>query len=231
MTAENESITIAGRKCHLDRLTLTSDQLTNNCNYSFKKDMWEKVAKEMAMPWRAVEARHWGIGQSQMAKLAGVTTFSTTSAPLDYSPLPHNATPTFAPEYQPSSLRQSFNPYEHDQTTHLPTRMHPMEPPPRPDHPPTSYGDPRAGDLPGPMQILHQDPSFAYSQHTAHPYHFSTNDRNLPPLEGQQLPPMRLSTEPRRTDTQQDPRGTYSNYQEYRSDEHGKKEEPYSERR
>ncbi|GAB7354824.1 hypothetical protein MBLNU459_g5209t2 [Dothideomycetes sp. NU459] len=27
----------------------------------FKKDMWEKIAKEMALPWRAAEAMHWQI--------------------------------------------------------------------------------------------------------------------------------------------------------------------------
>lgn len=186
----------------------------------------------MAMPWRAVEARHWEIGQSQMAKLAGVTAFSTTSAPLsEYSPLPHNAVPSFASEYQPSSLRQSFNPYDHDHATHLPTRMHPMDPPPRPDYPSTSYGEPRAypGHLPGPTQLFHHDPSYTHPQqsHSSQPYHFSSNDRNLPPLEGQQLPPLRLLNESRRTDTQQDRRGTYLPLQENRSEDYGKKEETY----
>ncbi|KAJ9602004.1 hypothetical protein H2200_013563 [Cladophialophora chaetospira] len=33
----------------------------------------------MAMPWRAVEAMHWQMGEHEMAKRAGVTPFSLTN--------------------------------------------------------------------------------------------------------------------------------------------------------
>lgn len=41
----------------------------------FKKDMWEKIAKEMALPWRAAEAMHWQIGEVEMANRANVPVF------------------------------------------------------------------------------------------------------------------------------------------------------------
>ncbi len=45
----------------------------------FRADMWARVAEEMAMPWRAVEAMHWQMGEHEMAKRAGVTPFSLTN--------------------------------------------------------------------------------------------------------------------------------------------------------
>ena len=38
--------------------------------------MWAKVAEEMKLPWRAVEAMHWQLGMAEMAGRAGVTPFS-----------------------------------------------------------------------------------------------------------------------------------------------------------
>lgn len=46
--------------------------------------MWARVAEEMAMPWRAVEAMHWQMGEHEMAKRAGVTPFSLTNASSVY---------------------------------------------------------------------------------------------------------------------------------------------------
>lgn len=37
--------------------------------------MWEKIAKEMALPWRAAEAMHWQIGEVEMANRANVPVF------------------------------------------------------------------------------------------------------------------------------------------------------------
>ena len=37
--------------------------------------MWEKIAKEMALPWRAAEAMHWQIGEVEMASRANVPVF------------------------------------------------------------------------------------------------------------------------------------------------------------
>jgi hypothetical protein len=37
--------------------------------------MWEKIAKEMQLPWRAAEAMHWQIGEIEMAHRANVSVF------------------------------------------------------------------------------------------------------------------------------------------------------------
>ena len=37
--------------------------------------MWEKIAKEMQLPWRAAEAMHWQIGEAEMAQRANVPVF------------------------------------------------------------------------------------------------------------------------------------------------------------
>lgn len=44
-----------------------------------KPEMWAKVADEMAIPWRAVEAMHWQLGEQEMARRAGVTPFALAS--------------------------------------------------------------------------------------------------------------------------------------------------------
>ncbi|KAK6081263.1 MYB DNA-binding domain-containing protein [Seiridium cupressi] len=41
-----------------------------------KPEMWAKVADEMGIPWRAVEAMHWQLGEQEMARRAGVVPFS-----------------------------------------------------------------------------------------------------------------------------------------------------------
>jgi hypothetical protein len=37
--------------------------------------MWEKIAKEMALLWRAAETMHWQIGKVEMASRANVPVF------------------------------------------------------------------------------------------------------------------------------------------------------------
>jgi hypothetical protein len=45
--------------------------------------MWATIAKEMEIPWRAVEAMHWQLGEQDMAKRAGVVPFSLSSIAID----------------------------------------------------------------------------------------------------------------------------------------------------
>ncbi|KAL7274499.1 hypothetical protein RUND412_002603 [Rhizina undulata] len=51
-----------------------------------KPEMWNQVAKEMGIPWRAAEAMHWQLGEAEMAKRAGVVPFSLSSVALDVPP-------------------------------------------------------------------------------------------------------------------------------------------------
>jgi hypothetical protein len=51
-----------------------------------KPDMWSKVAEELAVPWRAVEAMHWQLGEAEMARRAGVMPFKLTASNVDSGP-------------------------------------------------------------------------------------------------------------------------------------------------
>jgi hypothetical protein len=47
--------------------------------------MWQIIANEMDIPWRAVEAMHWQLGEQDMAHRAGVVPFSLSSVAIDVS--------------------------------------------------------------------------------------------------------------------------------------------------
>ncbi|KAK0732653.1 hypothetical protein B0T21DRAFT_384877 [Apiosordaria backusii] len=49
----------------------------------FKPEMWAKVAEEMQVPWRAAEAMHWQLGETEMARRAGVVPFTLNMTPND----------------------------------------------------------------------------------------------------------------------------------------------------
>lgn len=48
--------------------------------------MWNQIAKEMGIPWRAAESMHWQLGEQEMARRAGVVPFSLSSVALDAPP-------------------------------------------------------------------------------------------------------------------------------------------------
>lgn len=54
--------------------------LTSPFRRRFKPEMWAKIAEEMAVPWRAAEAMHWQLGETEMARRAGVVPFTLSSA-------------------------------------------------------------------------------------------------------------------------------------------------------
>ncbi|KAI5927996.1 hypothetical protein F4810DRAFT_170275 [Camillea tinctor] len=49
----------------------------------FRQDMWQKVADEMVIPWRAAEAMHWQLGEQDMARRAGVTPFNFSAVTVE----------------------------------------------------------------------------------------------------------------------------------------------------
>ncbi|CAG8953851.1 hypothetical protein HYFRA_00006744, partial [Hymenoscyphus fraxineus] len=59
----------------------------------FKPEMWNRVAEEMAVPWRAAEAMHWQLGEADMARRAGVVPFSLSNVTLDAPPPGHRTSP------------------------------------------------------------------------------------------------------------------------------------------
>lgn len=48
--------------------------------FRMKPEMWAKVAEDLQVPWRAAEAMHWALGETEMARRAGVVAFSMTPA-------------------------------------------------------------------------------------------------------------------------------------------------------
>ena len=56
---------------------MTMDRLISN---RLKPDLWQPIANEMGIPWRAVEAMHWAMGEEEMCRRAGVKPFLTTAA-------------------------------------------------------------------------------------------------------------------------------------------------------
>ncbi|KIV99110.1 hypothetical protein, variant [Verruconis gallopava] len=70
----------------------------------FKQQMWEMVAKEMGLPWRAIEGIHWEMGREEMASRANVPVFQphTTSATTQRrSPPGVRSNPNLAPAPTP----------------------------------------------------------------------------------------------------------------------------------
>ena len=61
--------------------------------------MWEKISKEMQLPWRAAEAMHWQIGEIEMAQRANVPVFHLAGQQPPYG----SAMPDRVPNRSPPS--------------------------------------------------------------------------------------------------------------------------------
>lgn len=65
--------------------------------------MWSKVAEELVIPWRAVEAMHWRLGEQEMAQRAGVVPFSSSIPAAEGAPSPgHPSSPPRAHSHSQS---------------------------------------------------------------------------------------------------------------------------------
>jgi hypothetical protein len=80
--------------------------------------MWNMVAKEMEIPWRAAEAMHWQLGEQEMARRAGVVPFSLSSVALDAQPKRQSSTAA------PGSSRKSSSPGSSSSAAAVPPRAH-----------------------------------------------------------------------------------------------------------
>ncbi|KAF2767539.1 hypothetical protein EJ03DRAFT_276039 [Teratosphaeria nubilosa] len=106
----------------------------------FKKDMWEKIAKEMQLPWRAAEAMHWQIGEVEMAQRANVPVFhlmgqGSSSSSQGPQTLPEVRSSSRSPPSALAAHPSSFA-YQHTHNHSLPQIPGPLP------HP-TSPGDAR----------------------------------------------------------------------------------------
>ena len=83
--------------------------------HSHKKHMWERIAHEMRLPWRAVEAMHWHMGDDELARRAHVPLFpSPRSLPDVHSVRPlrpnHHPRPRDAAPRRRDSVREPRRP-------------------------------------------------------------------------------------------------------------------------
>ncbi|KAK3074307.1 hypothetical protein LTR53_003355 [Teratosphaeriaceae sp. CCFEE 6253] len=96
----------------------------------FKKDMWEKIAKEMQLPWRAAEAMHWQIGEVEMAQRANVPVFHLAGPVAASSAGPAGFVAAEAGAGNPSPRPSSSGAYAHTHTHTLPQLPPPYAHPP-----------------------------------------------------------------------------------------------------
>lgn len=97
--------------------------------------MWEKIAKEMQLPWRAAEAMHWQIGEIEMAQRANVPVFHLASGSQSTSQ-PTSATEPRVSRSPPSSVLPA--PSSTYIQGHSHTQSHPPAQLPRPGPQPIS---------------------------------------------------------------------------------------------
>lgn len=64
-------------------LNSTAAQVLITVVCRFKPEMWQVIAGEMGIPWRAAEAMHWQLGEKDMAHRAGVVPFSLSSVAIE----------------------------------------------------------------------------------------------------------------------------------------------------
>lgn len=81
--------------------------------------MWEKISKEMALPWRAAEAMHWQIGEVEMAQRANVPVFHLAGQQASHVSTPSDSRPSTT---SPSSFMGTspHMPYSHMHNHGLP---------------------------------------------------------------------------------------------------------------
>ncbi len=86
--------------------------------------MWEKIAKEMALPWRAAEAMHWQIGEIEMANRANVNLFHLAG---QSSTMPERVESVSPPTSAAQSLGPIGYPLLHSHSLpQIPTQQFPM---------------------------------------------------------------------------------------------------------
>ena len=88
--------------------------------------MWEKIAKEMAQPWRAVESMHWQLGEDQMANRANVSVFHLAGQSSSLSSGQSERGPSVSP---PAGIGMGYvHTHNHSLPQSLVPRSHPVSP-------------------------------------------------------------------------------------------------------
>lgn len=84
----------------------------------FKSDMWAKVAEELAVPWRAAEAMHWQLGETDMARRAGVVPFSLAAVNAEANAARRNSPSRGAHSHSHSTPKHSIAPNTNTRSPH-----------------------------------------------------------------------------------------------------------------
>lgn len=71
--------------------------------------MWEKISKEMAIPWRAAEAMHWQLGEVEMASRANVSVFHLAGQQNSQSVTPAHTASVSPPVTQAVAYSHTHN--------------------------------------------------------------------------------------------------------------------------
>jgi hypothetical protein len=127
--------------------------------------MWSRIAEEMAIPWRAAEAMHWQMGETEMARRAGVTPFTLAINNINVDPHP--------PPPRPLARSNSSHSHSHSHGHGISPRLRRNSGP--------DGGPPQ---LPSLAELTAGIPSFAlppegYASQPTTPYEFPTR-RSLP---------------------------------------------------
>ncbi|KAL9058808.1 MAG: hypothetical protein Q9162_001532 [Coniocarpon cinnabarinum] len=130
-----------------------------------KGEIWEKISRELHMPWRAVEEMHWRMGRTELAQRAGVReflatpdptgAFSTTGVPITTSFIPSGSYPPGQPPYvsSPQALGPPLPPPQQGYNSPLPpppSHLPPGPPPPPPQQSLPPVSDPNRPPPPPP---------------------------------------------------------------------------------
>lgn len=136
--------------------------------------MWNKIAKEMNVPWRTVEAMHWKIGQEEMHNRANAPVFQLH--PSAHSTMP--STPAHPP--------QNFTPMNAGQLLPNPSPHH-AQPPPSMQSGPANHYHQRSDS--GSSQGRRTKPSIVRRRSDPR------SNSSVPPQLGPTLPSLRPTSE------------------------------------
>lgn len=96
--------------------------------------MWEKISKEMALPWRAAEAMHWQIGEVEMAQRANVPVFHLAGYEAKESAAPSSLNRSSTSPRSLTGVPELPGAYPRATHSHaLPQLAQPLPPPMAPD--------------------------------------------------------------------------------------------------
>jgi hypothetical protein len=108
--------------------------LANMTALRFQGEMWEKISKELALPWRAVEAMHWQLGEHDIAKRANVPVFHLAGQSTSSSGAVTDDLGSTSPASLSGSIgRSPMGPYPYTHNHPLPQLGQAYPPPISPD--------------------------------------------------------------------------------------------------